>query len=137
MIKKNRRRIDPRYFLNETAERDNLADDLSPLDSRDLSEAMIHHSKCPGDKWKADDAADQVGNPSSPDEHRVRNLKKIIEILGRWGEDVPNRAQCIEDVLINAFNAHGAGDEHMRTLEFAQSHLENVMQAGKWIHTHE
>ncbi len=31
MIKKNKRRIDPRYFLNETTNRDNLADDLSPL----------------------------------------------------------------------------------------------------------
>ena len=29
---KNRRRIDPRYFLEETADRDNLGDDLRPID---------------------------------------------------------------------------------------------------------
>jgi hypothetical protein len=29
---KNKRKIDPRYFLNETADRDNLGDDLMPLD---------------------------------------------------------------------------------------------------------
>ena len=28
---KNRRRIDPRYFLEETADRDNLGDDLRPI----------------------------------------------------------------------------------------------------------
>ena len=29
---KNKRRIDPRYFLEETADRDNLGDDLRPID---------------------------------------------------------------------------------------------------------
>ena len=33
---KNRRRIDPRYFLNETADRDNLGDDLMPLNELEV-----------------------------------------------------------------------------------------------------
>ena len=40
---KNKRRVDPRYFLNETADRDNLADDLTPLRPRRLNEVDERH----------------------------------------------------------------------------------------------
>ena len=91
----------------------------------------LNERSFPDNHGKATIAADEIGDPWTSDEEKVRHLQDMLNIMGSWSPE--EQATHAKEILVNAFNFHGPENQSKATMKYAMTHAAKVKQAGKWV----